>query len=54
MSNALQRQGVPQTDVEISPLPFPDMVPALANGAIDGGLMGEPFKTCAFRQQSGK
>lgn len=53
MSYALQRQGVPQGDVEISPLPFPDMVPALANGAIDGGLMGEPFMTRALQQGSG-
>jgi NitT/TauT family transport system substrate-binding protein len=53
MSYALQRQGVPQSDVEISPLPFPDMVPALANGAIDGGLMGEPFMMRALQQGSG-
>jgi NitT/TauT family transport system substrate-binding protein len=50
MSAALQRLGVPQDDVSIAPLPFPDMVPAFANRAIDGGLIGEPFMTRILQQ----
>jgi NitT/TauT family transport system substrate-binding protein len=50
MAAALQRAGAPESDVSILPLPFPDMVTALANGAIDGALMGEPFLSRSLRQ----
>lgn len=53
MSSALQRLGVPQSDVDMQPLPFPDMVPAFANNAVDGGIAGEPFMTRILRQGTG-
>jgi NitT/TauT family transport system substrate-binding protein len=49
---ALQRVGMSLDDLTIQPLPFPDMVPALANGAVDGAALTEPFLTRALRQGS--
>jgi ABC-type nitrate/sulfonate/bicarbonate transport system substrate-binding protein len=34
-------------DVEVSQVPFPDMLAALSNGAVDAGLNVEPFLTLA-------
>jgi NitT/TauT family transport system substrate-binding protein len=53
MSYALQRASVSSDDISITPLPFPDMPAALANGAIDGGLFAEPFLTRTLKQGSG-
>jgi len=50
LSAGLERVGLTLDDINIVPLPFPDMVPAIANGAIDGALMSEPFMTRASRQ----
>ncbi len=50
LSAGLQRVGMTLDDLNIQPLTFPDMVPALANGAVDSALMSEPFKTRALRQ----
>jgi NitT/TauT family transport system substrate-binding protein len=50
MTAGLKRAGVPVDEISIAPLPFPDMLPALANGAVDGGLLGEPYVTHARRQ----
>jgi NitT/TauT family transport system substrate-binding protein len=50
LANGLQRVGMTLDDLNIVPLTFPDMVPALANGAVDSALMSEPFKTRALRQ----
>jgi len=50
LAAGLQRAGLSLDDITITPLPFPDMVPALANGAVDAALMSEPFKTRALRQ----
>lgn len=50
LSAALQRVGATLDDLTIQPLPTPDMVPALANGAVDAALLGEPFQTQALRQ----
>ncbi len=50
LANGLQRVGMTLDDLNIQPLTFPDMVPALANGAVDSALMSEPFKTRALRQ----
>jgi NitT/TauT family transport system substrate-binding protein len=41
--------GMTLDDINIQPLPFPEMVPALANGAIDAALMSEPFMTRSSR-----
>jgi NitT/TauT family transport system substrate-binding protein len=39
----LQPTGLTMDDLNIQPLPFPDMVPALANGAVDAAVLAEPF-----------
>jgi len=46
----LQRVRLTIADLTLSSLTFPDMVPALANGSIDGGVLAEPFVTRARRQ----
>lgn len=48
----LQRVGASVDQLEIEPLPFPDMVPALANGSIDGAMIVEPFLSRVLRQGS--
>ena len=53
MHYALERAGIPDDDIAIAPLPFPDMPAALANGAIDGGLFAEPFLTHTLKQGTG-
>ncbi len=50
LAAGLQRVGLSLDDITITPLPFPDMVAALANGAVDAALISEPFKTRALRQ----
>lgn len=50
LAAGLQRVGMTLDDLNIQGLTFPDMVPALANGAVDSALMSEPFKTRALRQ----
>jgi NitT/TauT family transport system substrate-binding protein len=52
LSAGLQRVGMTLDDLNIQPLAFPDMVPALANGAIDGAMITEPFLTRAIKQGS--
>jgi NitT/TauT family transport system substrate-binding protein len=42
---ALQRAGLTRGDIDIVFMGFPDMIPALANGAIDLAILGEPFVT---------
>jgi NitT/TauT family transport system substrate-binding protein len=53
LAYSLQPLGLAIDDLAITPLPFPDMVPALANGSIDGGVISEPFQTRTVRQGSG-
>jgi len=45
LDTALRRVGATIDDVEIVPLPFPEMVAALANGAVDGAIAQEPLVT---------
>jgi NitT/TauT family transport system substrate-binding protein len=52
LSAGLQRAGLTLDDLNIQPLTFPDMVPAFANGAIDGAMITEPFMTRAIKQGS--
>jgi NitT/TauT family transport system substrate-binding protein len=52
MSAGLQRIGGSLDDFNITPLGFPDMVPAFTNGAIDGAMITEPFLSRAVRQGS--
>jgi NitT/TauT family transport system substrate-binding protein len=49
---AMQRVGASIDDIDIQAMAFPDMITALANGAIDGALIGEPFQSRAVRQGS--
>ena len=50
LSAALQRVGMSLADLNIQPITFPDMVGALANGAVDTAMLTEPFMTRALRQ----
>jgi ABC-type nitrate/sulfonate/bicarbonate transport system substrate-binding protein len=43
----LQKVGLTLDDLDIQPLPFPEMTAAISNGAIDAGVMAEPFVTRA-------
>jgi ABC-type nitrate/sulfonate/bicarbonate transport system substrate-binding protein len=42
--------GLTLDDVDIQPLPFPEMIAALANGAVDAGMVAEPFMASVVRQ----
>lgn len=52
MDVGMQRVGASIDDVVIEPLPFPDMVPALVNGSVDGAVIVEPFLSRVARQGS--
>jgi ABC-type nitrate/sulfonate/bicarbonate transport system substrate-binding protein len=41
----LRRAGLQLTDIDIVPLPFPDMAVAFSNKAIDAGVFNEPWAT---------
>lgn len=47
---ALQTAGLTGKDVQFVNLANPDMVQALANGAVDAALIGTPFSTQAIQQ----
>ena len=49
---AVERGGLALDDIEVVDLRFPDMVTALAKGAVDAALMIEPFATTAIGQGS--
>ncbi len=46
----LERAGLAMTDVDMTPMPFPDMIPALANRSVDAAMAGEPIVAAAVRQ----
>lgn len=50
LDRALRRGDLTIDDVAASNMTFPDMVPALANEAIDGALLAEPFLTLGERR----
>lgn len=50
---ALRRDGLTLKDVDVKTMPFPDMVTALESGAIDGGIVSEPFPTIAEQKGVG-
>jgi NitT/TauT family transport system substrate-binding protein len=50
---ALQTAGLTGKDVQFVNLANPDMVQALANGAVDAALIGTPFSTQAIQQGAG-
>jgi NitT/TauT family transport system substrate-binding protein len=47
LDQVLRRDGLTIKDVQVKIMPFPDMVPALESGAIDAGIITEPFPTLA-------
>lgn len=47
LDQMLRRDGLTIKDVQIKIMPFPDMVPALETGAVDAGIVTEPFPTLA-------
>ncbi|MHA6669409.1 ABC transporter substrate-binding protein [Homoserinimonas sp. A447] len=50
---ALERAGLSINDINVEHIPFPDQVPALANGGIAGGILSEPFPTQAESNGAG-
>ena len=50
LDQALSRDGLTIKDVQVKIMPFPDMVPALESGAVDAGILSEPFPTLAEEQ----
>ncbi|HLI27398.1 MAG TPA: ABC transporter substrate-binding protein [Chloroflexota bacterium] len=50
LAAGLQRVGLTLDDVNLQAINFPDMLAALANGAIDGALLNEPFLARALGQ----
>jgi NitT/TauT family transport system substrate-binding protein len=50
----LKRHGMALSDVNYVELPFPSMLAALTNGAIDGAVMIEPFLSQALRSGAAK
>lgn len=50
LSAGLRQAGLTLDDVDIQPITFPDMVGAMANGAVDAAMMVEPFVTRALQQ----
>jgi ABC-type nitrate/sulfonate/bicarbonate transport system substrate-binding protein len=47
LDQVLRRDGLTIKDVQVKIMPFPDMVPALESGAVDAGIVTEPFPTLA-------
>jgi NitT/TauT family transport system substrate-binding protein len=47
LNEALKTDGLTIKDVQIKLMPFPDMVPALESGAVEAGIVSEPFPTLA-------
>jgi NitT/TauT family transport system substrate-binding protein len=47
MDQVLRQDGLTLKDVQVKLMPFPDMVPALESGAVDAGIVSEPFPTLA-------
>lgn len=50
LASGLQRVGLTLDDINLQAINFPDMLAALANGAIDGALLNEPFLARALGQ----
>jgi NitT/TauT family transport system substrate-binding protein len=49
LDTALRTEGLSIDDVDLQTLPFPDVPAALASGALDGAMLGEPLATQAER-----
>ena len=53
LATALKKGGLTLQDINYSQMGFPDMVTALATGAIDGGILIEPFISRVVSEGSG-
>ena len=53
LATALKKGGLTLQDINFSQMGFPDMVTALGTGAIDGGIMIEPFISRVVSEGSG-
>ncbi len=53
LSVYLARGGLGPADVHIQPLPFPEQIPAMTNGAVSAATMTEPFATRAINSGLG-
>ena len=49
MEDLLHKHGMALSDVQLVELPYPNMMPGLASGAVDGAIDLEPFMTAAIR-----
>jgi NitT/TauT family transport system substrate-binding protein len=47
VAGALAQAGLKIADIQVATIPFPDMIVALANGAVDAAVMPEPISTAA-------
>lgn len=53
LGQALERVGLNFADVNLEYIPFPDQVPALANGGVAAAISSEPFPTQAENNGAG-
>lgn len=53
MAKMLEKAGLKMTDVDIPLIPWPEMVVAMQNKAIDAGLIAEPTATMAVNMGAG-
>jgi NitT/TauT family transport system substrate-binding protein len=49
LDQALRKAGLTIEDIDLQTLPFPDVPAALASGALDGAMLGEPLATRAIQ-----
>ncbi len=48
--SVLETQGVDFSTVQFVPMPFPEMIPAMERGAVDGAVVVEPWVTTAMKK----
>lgn len=53
LAQMLNRGGLSIDDVEVRHIPFPDMIPALASGAVAGAILSPPLPTVTEQQGAG-
>jgi len=50
LNEALKRGGIKYSDIKLPLIPFPSMIAAFANSAMDAAIVSEPFATQAIRE----
>jgi NitT/TauT family transport system substrate-binding protein len=50
LNEALKRGGIKYSDIRLPIIPFPSMIAAFANAAMDAAIVSEPFATQAIRE----